>query len=80
MLARSFTVRKEKNEKLLMPTRVEGTRLVAHLVQALINPKISYKCIMTHLEQVSTYKYNYWRQSSDLFFTFHTLYRLGQDK
>ena len=25
MLARSFTVRKEKNEKLLMPTRVEGT-------------------------------------------------------
>ena len=54
MLARSFTARKEKNKKLLMPTMVEGTRLVAHLVQTLTNLRMSYKFIITHLEQVIT--------------------------
>ena len=58
MLAKSFTARKE-NEKLLMTTTVEGTRLVAHLVQALTNLRMLYKFIITHLEQVSTYNYNY---------------------
>ena len=59
MLARSFTAGKEQNDKLLMPTRVGGTRWVAHLVQALTNLTMSYKFIVTHLEQVST-KQNYW--------------------
>ena len=42
----------------LMPTRVEGTRWLPHIRQALTNMLGGYQAIIQHLEQVSTFLFS----------------------
>lgn len=51
MLHRTYAL-KENGNKLLHPTRTDGTRLVGHQLLAVTNVLTSYKFIVGHLEQV----------------------------
>ena len=53
MLVRSFkALNEDSKRKLLMPTRVGGTRWIGHTFRALTNLTRSYQFIVTHLGQV----------------------------
>lgn len=52
MLHRTYHAMKEEGDKLLIPTRTDGTRWVGHQLLAVTNVLTSYKFIVGHLEQV----------------------------
>lgn len=52
MLHRTYHAMKEEGNKLLIPTRTDGTRWVGHQLLAVTNVLTSYKFIVGHLEQV----------------------------
>ena len=56
MLRRTFAALKGDNDvnKLLLPTRVGGTRWIGHQCTALSNLTTSYRFIVAHLEQIVT--------------------------
>lgn len=52
MLHRTYHAMKEEGDKLLIPTRTDGTRWVGHQLLAVTNVLTSYKFIVGHLAQV----------------------------
>jgi hypothetical protein len=52
MLRRTYHALKQDGDKLLIPTRTDGTRWVGHQLLAVTNVLTSYKFIVGHLEQV----------------------------
>ncbi|KAK3108716.1 hypothetical protein FSP39_014055 [Pinctada imbricata] len=52
MLRRSFDALKQKGDKLLIPTRADGTRWIGHQLLAVTNIISSYKFIIQHMEQL----------------------------
>lgn len=52
VLQKIYEATKSQDEKLLIPTRVGGTRWIGHKVTAITHVITSYKFIVTHMEQV----------------------------
>ena len=53
MLRNAYKALKQDGEKLLIPTRTDGTRWVGHQLLAVKNVLTSYKFIVGHMEQVT---------------------------
>lgn len=51
VLQKTYEATKSQDEKLLIPTRVGGTRWIGHQVTAITHVITSYKFIVTHMEQ-----------------------------
>lgn len=52
VLQKTYEATKSQDEKLLIPTRVGGTRWIGHQVTAITHVITSYKFIVTHMEQL----------------------------
>lgn len=52
VLQKTYEATKSQDEKLLIPTRVGGTRWIGHQVTAILHVITSYKFIITHMEQL----------------------------
>lgn len=59
VLQKTYEATKSQDEKLLIPTRVGGTRWIGHQVTAITHLITSYKFIVTHMEQVRTLYSNF---------------------